>query len=70
MHAQTFADAFKKSVTHWKIEVTASFVMFILEYLLEVYQVKAEKFHDELKLRFDVVRICYFNHRVDLVVLI
>ncbi len=61
MHAQTFADAFKKSVTHWKTEVTASFVLFILEHLLEVYQVDAEEFHEELSLRFDVVRMYYCN---------
>jgi hypothetical protein len=60
MSAQTFAEAFKKAVSHWKTEVTGSFLVFILRCLLNRYKIDEDEFAEDLELRFSTVRFQYF----------
>lgn len=57
MPSQTFAEAVKKSAAHWKMEVSSTFLVSILEQLLERHGINQEEFHNEMKVRFNVVRI-------------
>jgi len=52
-YSQTFASAYKASLVHYKTEVSAGFVIYIIDRLLKQHNVSPVSFRDDLKLRFN-----------------
>ena len=64
MLAQTFAATYKLALEHFKKEVSAGFVVFILKKLLDMHNIEEDDFKAELMTRYSTVSatdVCFKN---------
>jgi len=57
MLAQTFAATYKLALEHFKKEVSAGFVVFILKKLLDMHNIEEDDFKAELMTRYSTVSV-------------